>query len=861
MDLGHALVGRDRLLAAVEETVVQAGSRPVLLEGSAGIGKSAVLRAVSQRLGIQGFEPIELRTSSSSAVPYAAILGLLPEGARGPMPDLFRTVLTHLASENRPPIAIIDDTHHLDAASFELVDDAVGHGELLVLGTYRTEHPGASALRAWADRHGGHRIEVPPLDATQTAALAATITGGRIGAVTLSELQARSGGNPLQVQELVRAALETGVLHPDPDGTFRARMSLPVTPSLLSAVHHRLASLPPRARRAAEILALGQPLRPDVLRRVAVDRGIVETLDRAGILREDAWGLWLDHPLHAETVLDTLPDDRRRRHLHRILDAVAVDTQRDRGLEVRLAAWQHELGGQVSTNTRLQAARTAMVIGDVTLVDGLLADLDGIDAELIRAEAASVRGAPADALRRLETLTGTSARQEAQIALLRSQIHLIAQGRPDLAGAALAAVDTAHLDPALASELRAAHALVLLLIGRVADAAAVAADLTDETPDSARITTLVSTSIAEMLLGDLDAAEQQADLGLELVRALDHPALLPFSEVQLEDSRIYAQLYSGRIATALQRCRREQREHLRGGGAVGGLWASMRGHAELLAGNLRTARDVASDAVAMTRQQDPLGHGGLTMADQALASAMLGDIDGTTMLLEQLMNRPDATSPRVAVNLARVRAWHHALTGDLPTAIGTARQGARAANEAGYRTWGLFAAHDAVRLAGADGATAVLDVLEASAQGVRGGTLLADLVTHARALVAADVDALERVAARLAAYGAALHAAEAYLHAAGAADRAGDPRRAVRLRRLGRAASDTAAWTLRGLDAPPALTRREEQIAALAAAGRRNQQIAEDLSVSVRTVENHLTAVYAKLGISGRPELDQALSA
>lgn len=861
MDTGDTLIGRERLLTSIEDLLVRAACTPVLLEGPAGIGKSAVLRASIARLSARGLRPVEVRTSATSTLAYTAMLDLLPDGARGPIPELLATALTHRVAARGPVIAAIDDVHDLDAASLDLIGDAIAQGRLTVLSTVRSDHHRAAAIGTWADRHAAHRLQVPPLEPQHTAALAAGIAGGRIGGMTADELHGRTGGNPLQIQETIRAALDTGALHPDPDGTFRARVALPVTPSLLTAVHARLASLPPRARHATEILALGQPMRPDVLRRVAVDRGIVETLARAGIIRTDTWGVWLDHPLHAETVLDGIPDDRRRRHLHRILDAVAADPERDRGLEIRLAAWQHELGGKVAATARLQAARTAMVVGEFALVDGLLADLDGIDAELIRAEAASVQGAPADALRRLEGLTGTTVHQQAQIALLRSQIHLIAQGRADLAAAALTGVDTTRVEPALASEVRAAHALVLLLIGRTADAAALAGDLTDDTPDSARITTLVATSIAEMLLGDLEAAEEQADLGLQLVRSLVHPALLPFSEVQLEDSRIYAQLYSGRITLALQRCRREHHDHLRRGGAVSGLWASMRGHAELLAGNLRTARDVASDAVAMTRREDPLGHGGLTMADQALATVLLGDLDDTTSLLEELTNRPDAASPRVAVNLARVRAWQHAITGDLPAAIGSARDGARAANEAGYRTWGLFAAHDAVRFAGVEGARAVMDDLEASARGVRGGRFLADLVQHARAVLAGDAGALEQVADRLAGYGAGLHAAEVYAHAAAAAERAGDVRRTVRLRRLALDQCSEPAWTLRGIDRPPGLTTRERQIAALAAAGHRNQQIADHLSVSIRTVENHLGTVYVKLGISGRPELDAALSA
>ena len=57
---------------------------------------------------------------------------------------------------------------------------------------------------------------------------------------------------------------------------------------------------------------------------------------------------------------------------------------------------------------------------------------------------------------------------------------------------------------------------------------------------------------------------------------------------------------------------------------------------------------------------------------------------------------------------------------------------------------------------------------------------------------------------------------------------------------------------MRGRDA---LTPSELRVAQLAAGGQTNRQIAQALFVTQRTVENHLTSTYAKLGISSRPEL------
>ena len=61
----------------------------------------------------------------------------------------------------------------------------------------------------------------------------------------------------------------------------------------------------------------------------------------------------------------------------------------------------------------------------------------------------------------------------------------------------------------------------------------------------------------------------------------------------------------------------------------------------------------------------------------------------------------------------------------------------------------------------------------------------------------------------------------------------------------------------RGRDA---LTPSELRVAQLAAGGQTNRHIAQALFVTQRTVENHLTSTYAKLGISSRPELPAALA-
>ncbi|MFD1146245.1 helix-turn-helix transcriptional regulator, partial [Saccharothrix hoggarensis] len=57
-----------------------------------------------------------------------------------------------------------------------------------------------------------------------------------------------------------------------------------------------------------------------------------------------------------------------------------------------------------------------------------------------------------------------------------------------------------------------------------------------------------------------------------------------------------------------------------------------------------------------------------------------------------------------------------------------------------------------------------------------------------------------------------------------------------------------------------ALTASERRVADLAATGRANREIAQELFVTPKTVENHLGRIYTKLGISGRRDLAKALA-
>jgi DNA-binding CsgD family transcriptional regulator len=105
--------------------------------------------------------------------------------------------------------------------------------------------------------------------------------------------------------------------------------------------------------------------------------------------------------------------------------------------------------------------------------------------------------------------------------------------------------------------------------------------------------------------------------------------------------------------------------------------------------------------------------------------------------------------------------------------------------------------------------------------------------------------------------GRRLEARDALRPALADADAAGAVRLAQRARR------ELVATGLRprtaALEGTAALTPRQRQICELAAAGKGNRAIAQQLFLSVKTVETHLAAGYRKLGVNTRAELAIAL--
>ncbi|KOV61855.1 helix-turn-helix transcriptional regulator [Streptomyces sp. MMG1121] len=254
----------------------------------------------------------------------------------------------------------------------------------------------------------------------------------------------------------------------------------------------------------------------------------------------------------------------------------------------------------------------------------------------------------------------------------------------------------------------------------------------------------------------------------------------------------------------------------------------------------------------------------LTSAPRDVGPALEAEQRSLVRRIEQLDVRPVpapvgewlvAEGTPVPAGYAAVRARFARLRGELRDAAAWAREGLREApGDASCRaelrlTDGevgdgeeLYARYDSVRLG--EPGRVVGRLPEGSV-----------FARHAEALTRGDGGELDEAAQALEERGFLLFAAEAHAQAVRAHR---DPRAA----RLSRTRAVALARRCQGARTPALaslvlgeLTARQRQIVTLAAAGLSNREIAERLTLSVRTVGNHLYSAYTRLGTGDRGAL------
>jgi DNA-binding CsgD family transcriptional regulator/tetratricopeptide (TPR) repeat protein len=286
----------------------------------------------------------------------------------------------------------------------------------------------------------------------------------------------------------------------------------------------------------------------------------------------------------------------------------------------------------------------------------------------------------------------------------------------------------------------------------------------------------------------------------------------------------------------------------------------------------REAREQLLQAIEFARQRDIDSAASYATSWLAMCEVYLGNWEEAQKSALEVIGGTDRTISRVTalVALARVRmrrgepgvsalleeavARHHAgpvmaavaeaalLRGDRAGAIAPAREGL--ADEDGGREWLAGELTYLMRRAGASDIpnTPVAEPFKLQMEGrfreaAAAWASLGCPFEQARALAQGD--------------------AEAQLEALEIFDRLGAHPAASDVRRRLRAAA--VRGVPRGLRAstranPHGLTEREIEVLALLCEGFRNSEIAERLCRSVRTVEHHLAAAFAKLGVSTRTE-------
>jgi DNA-binding CsgD family transcriptional regulator len=319
---GEAGIGKTRLVSEVA-----GGTR--LLRGAATPGGAPFGPVVAALRAFLRAEPGGL-SHCGPLRPHLALL--LPElGPAQPTDDratLFEAIRCALVSiaARGPAVILLDDVQWSDAATLELLA-ALAPGlcelPLLVVAAYRSDElPQGHPLRRL--RHDLrrdrvlHELSLAPLDADESALLVAQGLPEPPSARLAATLHTRTGGVPFFLEELTAALCASDRVASGPNGLELALDGeVPLPQTVRDAVLVQASPLSERARATAEIAAaLGSDF--DVELTGEDEDGLAELVS-VGLIRETVPGrAAFRHPLVREALYDDIPW-LRRRSLHRRL--------------------------------------------------------------------------------------------------------------------------------------------------------------------------------------------------------------------------------------------------------------------------------------------------------------------------------------------------------------------------------------------------------------------------------------------------------------------------------------------------------------------------------------------------------------
>jgi DNA-binding NarL/FixJ family response regulator len=887
-------VGRERELAAADAARKTAGG--LWLSGPAGAGRTRLAHEIAQRSSALGSRVLWLAaTPGMGAVPLGPFRHLLaPDDDADGAEDALWVALEralHAEPARGEVVVVVDDAHHLDDLSAAFVHRLTANRSAFVVLTVRDDLDRPEALTAmWKDGLV-ERLDIGALGLGEAEAILRFALAGEVERPTVQALWSHSGGNVLLLRELTLSALEDSTLsRKDAIWSWRGRGH--ASPRLREVVATRLGRLSEAERAALEYVAVGRPLPSETLR-VFADDNVIDELEARGLLVAEVVDGTIDldvsHSVYADVLLAALSAHRLRTLRRQLVHVTARTMMRGPRDAVRLAILRLEAGETVDPVTLRTAATAALWHAGHLLAESLsdsarsqslpLGSEGGIALRLARAaweQSGDIEsgielavtyawiGQTDNAAALLETIESQATHDEdrARIANARSTLLFWGMGRPDDAMAVLRDAEAACrsiADSSAHRELTRARAGIALNVARPREAFEVSRELIENGPaDLATTRARTTVAAALAMLGRCDEALTFVDTYLPT--AFEQLDTSPLIAVQLLTARNGAFMRLGRVAESRELADQCLAVALVGesidGTAVFETWA---GRARLAAGDIHGARRHLIEAETLFAERDPLSLHGWALYSTAQASVWGGDLDA---------------AHRALADAAAVRRCARYFDGDLHLArilLATAERRAHDAvdaiaaavawaTEAEMPVEAAMAWHASVRL---DRASECVEPLARLAAQMS-NPFVADLAAHANAAARNDADALESVAAAFSARGLFLHAHEAASAARDAYERNGDTRAAQAL--ASRALEFSKAcpgaqpswWSSRR--PLPELTRREHEIARLAADGLASRAIADRLVVSVRTVDSHLYRVYTKLGVRDRASLADALA-
>lgn len=866
------LVGRTSELERVDALLAGGGRAGVVVAGLAGVGKTWLATACLAAADRAGLATVRVHGSQAArALPFGALAPLLP-GSIGPSvepADMLRrsheAIVAH--GEGRRLALLVDDAHLLDDASATLVHQLAASRSVFLILTVRAQAPAPDAVTAlWKDGLAD-RIDLAPLGRDSVEAALTEVLGGPVSAAATHQLSERSAGNALYLRELVIAGVESGALHEE-DGVWQLTGSPGVSPRLMELIEARLGQIRDPERIALDTLAFGEPLGVPCLLCLTTAEKLGE-LEQRGLIVTTRDGRRLEaklsHPLYGEVLRARIPELRSQHIRQGLADRVQGLGARRRGDALRLAAWRLDAGGTVAPDLMVQAAATARDRWDLDLARRLAEAAvqagAGTPASMLLAEVAVLQGRGEEAEGMLAALLPLLTDDNDRVRVVGARVdNLISRlGRTDEAMRVTAEAESLISDPNAMDQLSAKRAFALHMAGRLREALVVLEPLLARAdgPEFAFAWYTGGACLARcgrfaeaLLLSDKLALPERATTGTQ-------PSFRPSLDSVVRCAVLTA---AGRLHEAEAIAQREYDGGINlGSVTTQGVFALHLARAQIVVGKVTSAARHAAEARTLFRKKQWGNLARASLVELALAHALGGSVEQARVALAELeaLNLPP--DDLNTVELERARAWTDVAAGHLAGAHARLRGVVALANERGDLVWESEALHDLARLGRPGEAVDRLVELSSLVEGDFAPTR----AHHAAALVADDADALARVSQEFEAIGAWLVAAEASAAAAVVRRRAGEPRRAasaeLRAADLARRCEGAITPALRAIQTQAMLSSREIEVAALAAAGLSNREIAGRLSVSVRTAENHLQRVYEKLGVARRAELGEAL--